>query len=112
MSNNSDNSRIVLMGKSKSKSTPDLLSMLGDVDPRNVPANLLDGVFVTMVDKSRFQIDKRHLSNGINYDQIYSQVKAAGAKTNIDTIEIIVDIDYAKLLVDRQAEALLGPYFN
>jgi len=100
------------MGKSKQKKVPtDVLDLLQTVDPKQIPTELLEGIFVTLADKTKYQIDQNKLVNGIDYDEIVSHIKATGAKSNIDSVEIIIDIDYIFRLVNKQAQNLLDHHF-
>lgn len=105
------NHRIVLMGRSKRETAPAILEVLAHIAPDQVPHNMLDGVFVTLADASKYQIDKAHLKNGINYDTIVGHIKAAGATAEIELIEVVVDVDYIDRLLNKQMHNILDPFF-
>lgn len=110
----SQSGRIVVMGKSKSKkATPEMMEILSNLEPEELSADFLDGVFVTMSDKKRFQIDLKHIAErGLDYDYIHSQVKAAGSQADIEVIEVIVDVDYITRVLEKEVSTLLDPFFS
>lgn len=104
--------RVVVLGKSKRQAPEELLNILSTIEPTDVPTNLIENIYVILSDKTRYQIDKKQLKNGVDYDQIVSYVKATGAKAPVDTIEIVVDIDYTQRLLKNQIHRILDPYFS
>jgi len=107
-----DSSKIVIMGKSRTHAPQEMLDLLSTIEPAQVPHTVLDQVFVTLQDASKYQIDKQHLKNGIDYDQIVNHIKAAGAKSPIDVVEVIIDIDYVSRLLDKEMHNILDPVFG
>ena len=106
--------RVVLIGKgSRSKSTKKMQEMLSNIEPKQVPIDVLDGVFVVMEDGRKFKIDKKFLKSGIDYQNIGKQMSQLGLQpNNITNIEVIIDLDLAQSLVASSLHDLLDPYFS
>jgi len=108
----SDVPRVVILGKGKSSRTEEMHDLMTNIELEEIPADLLDSMFVTMVNEQRYKIDRRFLKDGISYSGIDKQLQKLGITDDIQLIEIVVDFDKAKKVLDSELGAILNPFFN
>lgn len=104
--------RVVILGKGKSSRTEEMHDLMSKIELSQIPADLLDSMFVTMSNDQRYKIDKKFLKEGISYSNIDKQIQKLGIGNDVATIEIVVDFDKAKRLLDTEISDLLNPYFD
>lgn len=110
MSENSP--EVVILGKGKKKDHKETHDLIKQIQPSSVPAELLDSVFVTLADDTRYKVDPQYLDQGVDYSRIEEQIKKLGVKGDITLVEVIVDLDAVKQELTSQSHAVLDSLFD
>ena len=102
----------MLLGKGKSKNLKETHELIKKIVPKTVPADLLEGMYVTLDTQKKFQIDPDLLKNGVNYDEMEPFLRHLGFKDDVELIEIVVDLDKTKSKLTKATNALLDNLFD
>lgn len=100
-----------MLGKGNHKHTNEMLDLLNTIEPSYIPSNLIDSVFVTLVDQQKFKIDERFFKAGIHYEQIDEHLRTMNMK-EVDTIEIVVDLEKTNAYLKSDAGNFLKQFFK
>lgn len=103
---------VVILGKGKKADHQETHELIKQIQPSSVPAELLDSVFITMADNSRYKVDTKYLDKGIEYSRIEEQCKALGLKGDISLVEVVVDLDAVKQELTAVTSATLDSLFD
>jgi len=103
---------VVILGKGKKADHKETHDLIKEIQPSSVPAELLDSVFITLVDESRYKVDSQYLDQGIDYTRIEEQMKKLGLKGDIALIEVVVDLDAVKQELTSVSHAVLDSLFD
>ena len=104
--------QVMLLGKGKSKNLKETHDLIKKIHPKNVPAELLEGMYVTLESDQKFQIDPKLLKDGVNYEEMEPFLRHLGFKEDIQLIEIVVDLDKTKKKLNKATSALLDNLFD
>lgn len=103
--------RVVILGKSDTKNSV-MQNYLQDIQTSQIPYDFLDTVFITFESEKKIQVNKKHLKNGISYDNIDKDLAMLGVSQNIALVEIIIDLDAAHKLLQKKTSIYLDQFFN
>lgn len=103
---------VVILGKGKKKDHQETHDLIKQIQPSSVPAELLDSVFITLADDSRYKVDSQYLDQGVDYSRIEEQMKKLGVKGDISLVEVVVDLDAVKQELNSQSHAVLDSLFD
>jgi len=103
--------KVVLLGKGDHKHTNEMLDLLNTIEPSYIPSNLIDSVYVTLVDQSKFKIDEKFFKAGIHYESIEEHLRTMNMK-EVDTIEIVVDLEKTSAYLKSDAGKFLKQFFK
>lgn len=104
--------QVVILGKGKQSELKATHNLIKSIQPSSVPPELLDSVFLTLVDDSRYKVDGEMLIKGIDYDNLDRYVESLGLQADIRLIEIIIDLDATKNVLDDASSSYLGDLFD
>lgn len=104
--------QVVILGKGKQSELKATHNLIKSIEPSSVPPELLDSVFLTLVDDTRYKIDQSQLQNGIDYQNLDEYVHKLGIKADIKLIEIIIDLDMTKGLLTDASNQYLSHLFD
>lgn len=110
MSNDST-PRVMIVGTGKLKDTVMVNNILGDIEPEMIPARLLQNLYVTAQDDTKYRVDRRYFGEGIDYKNIYRCLANMGIQSDVKLIEIVIDLDAAQELLSEQAALILNTVF-
>lgn len=105
--------QVVILGKGKQSELKATHNLIKSIQPSSVPPELLDSVFLTLVDDSRFKIESAQImEHGIDYENLDRYVAQLGLQSDIRLIEIIVDLDATKSKLDDASSRYLDDLFD
>jgi hypothetical protein len=107
-----DRPKVVILGKGKASGSKKMQQMLTQIELSEIPGNLLDSMFVTMSDSTKYKIEKKHIQNGVSYAHIDEHLEKIGITRDVNVIELVIDFDKAQKVLDAELANLLNPYFN
>ena len=100
-----------MVGKGYKNSCKNIKDILSTVSPTSIPNDMLDSINVLLSDASKYKIDGRHLKQGLNYNNIETQLARFGITKDVDQIEIVLDLDRAEQFIADGVDQILKPYF-
>lgn len=109
MSNNTP--KIIMVGKGYKNSSKNIKDIIGSIAPSCIPGDLLDSVVVQLIDNSKYKIDKRYLSDGIDYSTLGQQLAKFGISQEVTQVEIVVDLEKADKDISSEVDQIFGSYF-
>lgn len=104
--------RVMILGTGKNHNTREINSIMSSVEPVLIPADLVEGLYVTFNDERKVMVEKKHLSKGVDYRNIERTLRTLGLEKNIRLIEIVVDLDLAQDLLRERSDLILKPLFE
>ena len=104
--------QVVILGKGKQSELKATHNLIKSIQPSSVPPELLDSVFLTLVDETKYKIDQSQLENGIDYDNLDEYVHKLGLSSDIKLIEIIIDLDATKGMLTDASNQYLSHLFD
>jgi len=109
-----DNPRVIILGKGKASKNAEMQDLIDKIELDQIPGELIDSMYVTVTDPEeiKYKIDNKFLSGGIDYNQIDKYIGKFGMINKVQLIEIVVDFDRAKSLLDSTVSKILNPYFD
>lgn len=107
-----DRPKVVILGKGKASGSDKMQQMLNQIELAEIPGHLLDSMFVTMSDSTKYKIEKKHIQAGVSYAHIEEHLAKIGITRDVSVIELVIDFDKAQALLDAELDNLLNPYFN
>ena len=109
-----DNPRVIILGKGKASKDAEMQGLIESIELDQIPGDLIDSMYVTVTDPEevKYKIDSKFLTGGIDYNQIDKYLGKFGMINKVSLIEIVVDFDRAKTLLDSTVSKILEPYFD
>ena len=104
--------QVVILGKGKQSELKATHNLIKSIQPSSVPPELLDSVFLTLVDDTRYQVSKEMLKSGIDYENMDKYVDQLGLQADIRLIEVIIDLDATKSVLSEASSSYLDNLFN
>tara|TARA_B110000444_G_scaffold223651_1_gene226367 strand:- start:2986 stop:3321 length:336 start_codon:yes stop_codon:yes gene_type:complete len=104
--------QVVILGKGKQSELKATHNLIKSIQPSSVPPELLDSVFLTLVDDTRYQINSDMLKGGIDYDNMDKYVERLGLQADIRLIEVIIDLDATKNILTDASNSILNDLFE
>jgi hypothetical protein len=101
--------QVVLLGKGKSDHTDEMSKLIDDIKPENIPAQFLEGVYVTTPSGKKYQIDPRlYADRGLNYKNVgdYIDTLKLNINESPETIEVVIDLDATKKILSKSVKSL------
>jgi hypothetical protein len=108
---NHETPRVMIVGTGKLKDTVIVNKILSDIEPELIPAKLLQDLYVTAQDDTKYRVDRRFLGKGIDYKNIYQCLASMGIQSDVKLVEIVIDLDAAQELLTAQAALILNTVF-
>ena len=108
---NSENPKVVLLGKGKSHISDEMYELLTSIEPSYIPAHLVDNVFVTLEDDDKYRVDRKYYADGIHYNNFDDQLTKMGMK-DVKLVEIILNLDKTNNTVTEDTATLLNRWFD
>ena len=104
--------QVVILGKGKQSELKATHNLIKSIQPSSVPPELLDSVYLTLVDETRCQISSDMLQAGIDYENMDRYVDQLGLQADIKLIEVIIDLDATKSVLSEASSSYLDNLFN
>ena len=104
--------QVVILGKGKQSELKATHNLIKSIQPSSVPPELLDSVYLTLVDDTRYQISAEMLKAGIDYENMDRYVDQLGLQADIRLIEVIIDLDATKNVLSEASSSYLDTLFN
>lgn len=104
--------QVVILGKGKQSELKATHNLIKSIQPSSVPPELLDSVYLTLVDETRYQISSDMLKAGIDYENMDRYVDQLGLQADIKLIEVIIDLDATKSVLSEASSSYLDNLFN
>jgi len=104
--------QVVILGKGKQSELKATHNLIKSIQPSSVPPELLDSVYLTLVDDTRYQISSDMLKAGIDYENMDRYVDQLGLQADIRLIEVIIDLDATKNVLSEASSSYLDNLFN
>ena len=104
--------RVMIVGAGKLKDTVIVNKILSDIEPELIPAQLLQNLYVTAQDDTKYRVDRKYFGEGIDYKNIYNCLATMGIQSDVKLVEIVIDLDAAQELLSHQASLILNTVFT
>ncbi|MDA8897452.1 hypothetical protein N9I83_00285 [bacterium] len=104
--------QVVILGKGKQSELKATHNLIKSIQPSSVPPELLDSVFLTLVDETKYQVSSDMLENGVDYENLDRYIERLGLNADIKLIEIIIDLDATKSVLKDASGSYLDDLFN
>ena len=104
--------QVVILGKGKQSELKATHNLIKSIQPSSVPPELLDSVYLTLVDETRYQISSDMLQDSIDYENMDRYVDQLGLQADIKLIEVIIDLDATKSVLSEASSSYLDNLFN
>ena len=104
--------QVVILGKGKQSELKATHNLIKSIQPSSVPPELLDSVYLTLVDETRYQISSDMLQAGIDYENMDRYIDQLGLQADIKLIEVIIDLDATKSVLSEAYSSYLDNLFN
>lgn len=104
--------QVVILGKGKQSELKATHKLIKSIQPSSVPPELLDSVYLTLVDETRYQISSDMLQAGIDYENMDRYIDQLGLQADIKLIEVIIDLDATKSVLSEASSSYLDNLFN
>ena len=104
--------QVVILGKGKQSELKATHNLIKSIQPSSVPPELLDSVFLTLADETKYQVSSDMLENGVDYENLDRYVERLGLNADIKLIEIIIDLDATKTVLKDASGSYLDDLFN
>lgn len=107
-----DTPKILIVGVGKKGGTDVVNDIISTVEPTQIPCSLLENMYVTLKDGTKYKVEKRYLGDSIDYKNIEQSLSKLGIRKDVKTIEIVIDLDAAHRLFARHSADILDPLFE
>ena len=104
--------QVVILGKGKQSELKATHNLIKSIQPSSVPPELLDSVFLTLADETKYQVSSDMLENGVDYENLDRYIERLGLNADIKLIEIIIDLDATKVALTDASGSYLDNLFN
>tara|TARA_B100000900_G_C20542180_1_gene700963 strand:+ start:53 stop:388 length:336 start_codon:yes stop_codon:yes gene_type:complete len=104
--------QVVILGKGKQSELKATHKLIKSIQPSSVPPELLDSVYLTLVDDTKYEISKDMLKNGVDYEHMDRYVEQLGLQADIRLIEVIIDLDATKSVLSEASSSYLDGLFD
>lgn len=104
--------QVVILGKGKQSELKATHNLIKSIQPSSVPPELLDSVFLTLADETKYQVSSDMLENGVDYENLDRYIERLGLNADIKLIEIIIDLDATKAVLTDASGSYLDNLFN
>ena len=104
--------QVVILGKGKQSELKATHNLIKSIQPSSVPPELLDSVFLTLADETKYQVSSDMLENGVDYENLDRYIERLGLNADIKLIEIIIDLDATKTVLRDASGSYLDDLFN
>ena len=104
--------QVVILGKGKQSELKATHNLIKSIQPSSVPPELLDSVFITLADETKYQVSSDMLENGVDYENLDRYIERLGLNADIKLIEIIIDLDATKTVLKDASGSYLDDLFN
>lgn len=103
--------KVVLLGKQSKIEDKDLVnSILSKIEPSELPTEFLHKIVINTVDGSSYNINDKQ--KYISYSNIEQYVKQLGIKEDIESIEIVIDLDKIRQHLEKETNSILENIFK
>lgn len=104
--------QVVILGKGKQSELKATHKLIKSIQPSSVPPELLDSVYLTLVDDTKYQISPDMLQHGIDYENMDRYVEQLGLQADIRLIEVVIDLDATKKTLNEASSSYLDDLFG
>lgn len=103
--------KVVFLGKGR-KNSAKFQEMLSSLETFSVPAEFIEGIYVTDLTEKRYKINQTLLTESIGYDNISKEMHRLGIVRDVKMIEVVIDFDKAQNSIQQQSADILDSLFN
>ena len=105
--------QIMLLGKGKGDHTDEMHELINSIQPEKIPADFLDGVYITTFSGKKYQIDPRLYADGLDYRNVEGYLNTLGLKTeDMETVEVMLDLDKTKNILSSNVDEITNKVFE
>lgn len=104
--------KVILIGKGRGKMVSETKELLNAIEPSNIPSNMIDQLIIETTSGTRYKIDERFLTEGVAYDKIENHLRDIGMREPIESIELTIDLDATRRVIESQTNNLLDQFFD
>jgi hypothetical protein len=103
---------VVLLGRqSASIDNENVKKIIASVDPNNIPVEFIYEVFIITNEKDRYSVKKDLLKKGINYKKIDEYLHSLGIRSDVVTLEIVLDLAKVDNRLRQESTEILNKVF-
>ena len=105
---------IVMLGRKSrdDEETRSLFELLQQVKPDCVPKEVLHSLFLTLEDDRQIKINTELVQTDIEYKNLTKYLEKMGIIENVTRIEVVVDLEKAKVLLEGTSNEFLDRIFR
>lgn len=107
-----DTPKILIVGVGQKGESSTVNDIISTVEPTQIPCSLLENLYVTLTDGTKYRVEKTYLGEGIDYKNIEQSLSNLGIRKDVKLIEIVIDLDAAHKLFSRHSADILDPLFE
>ncbi len=103
--------KIVLHGKqSKSNDSGIVKGILSKIEPSDIPTEFLHKIVVNTVGGDSYSVNDNQ--KNISYTNIDKYIRQLGIKDDIESVEIVIDLDKVRLHLEKETNSILKKIFK
>jgi hypothetical protein len=105
---------VILLAKSSKKNKKqrsNIIEYIQQKDDPIIPLNLVEGIFISLVSGEKYKISKKAIRTDIVLEDITDILGGLGVPDDIQTVEIVLDIEDAEKAIVDETRSILDKVF-
>lgn len=104
--------KIVLLGKqSKTEDNNGIVgSILSKIEPSDIPTEFLHKITINTVEGNSYNVNDNQKK--ISYTNIEQYIRQLGVKEDIESVEIVIDVDKVRQHIQKESASIFKNIFN
>tara|TARA_Y100000385_G_C12556590_1_gene410243 strand:- start:80 stop:424 length:345 start_codon:yes stop_codon:yes gene_type:complete len=105
---------IILLGRKSGEDseTHHLFELLQQIRPNCVPKEVLHSLYITLYNDKQIKINTEIVTEDIEYRNLATYLEKLGIQDDVSKIEVVVDLEKTKLLLEGTSNGFLDKIFR
>ena len=105
---------IILLGRKSGEDseTHHLFELLQQIRPNSVPKEVLHSLYITLFNDKQIKINTEIVTEDIEYRNLATYLEKLGIQDDVSKIEVVVDLEKTKLLLEGTSNGFLDKIFK
>jgi len=105
---------IILLGRKSGEDaeTHHLFELLQQIRPNCVPKEVLHSLYITLFNDKQIKINTEIVTEDIEYRNLATYLEKLGIQDDVSKIEVVVDLEKTKLLLEGTSNGFLDKIFR